>query len=171
MKVSKISLVYIEKRIAIRASNTFRLVGRDQIKRPAAVRTSHCCGRNRSSLTLHRFRVAQADLLKCYLLPDEYPRRIGAVIDGSESAAFPRDIRILNLFVRCELIRYLAVSRGGGRSSFFLHHHRRLRWDLAYKLAKLKSGKRWERRALRQRLKERQVETSLRLGQPSDPSV
>jgi len=90
-------------------------------------------------LALGGFCVTETDLGKRHLGAAKDPRRLRAIIDRRERIVFAGKIGVAFLFVRNELVGYLALGGDIAGGALFLHHQRRFRRDLRNRLPELQS--------------------------------
>ena len=124
LQIREISLIDVEKRIAIRTRDTFGLVGCDT---RGGHRSSDipCGGRYASACRSGRTRIRETNISKGDLLADKDPGRVHAVVDRSEGFVDAGKVRVLALLIRCELIRDLTVRGDRCRDTFLEHRERR----------------------------------------------
>ena len=172
LKISEISLIYVEQRIAIRAGYAFRFVRCLQLERPAAIRAAHPGGRTRVVLRAATGFASPRPISSSVTCSRQTPTADPCCNRSSQKRCFcPRGRRI----------------RTARPASACTVSHRRPRphvpvpfsctisgvaiRDLGNRLPELQSRERRQARSLRQRLIERHIKTSLRLGEPADPAV
>src|SRR6185369_13634416 len=167
----KLSLIDVQKRVAVWTSDALGLIGRAQLEWTAAVWATQLRSVDASFFFFRGARRGDAEIRERDLLAEEDKWRRLVVIDRSERAVRAGEICVIVSFTGREQVRNLAFRAECGCASGFRDHQLRGPGQAVHFLSELELLECRYVRAFGNRILKRDVEAALRFGEPAEPAV